>query len=91
MIVYIYVNLLVSVECSILCFDVFSARTRYYKSWIYHDLYIYSVAWSRYYTAKFNQLKVYIYIYISIFFGVNIKTNITNDGERELHELFATG
>ena len=29
-----------------------------------------------------------IYIYISIFFGVNIKTN---DGERELHELFATG
>lgn len=25
------------------------------------------------------------------FFGVNIKTNITNDGERELHELFATG
>lgn len=30
---------------------------------------------------------VYIYIFL-IVFGVNIKTN---DGERELHELFATG
>ena len=78
MIVYIYVNLLVSVECSILCFDVFSARTRYYKSWIYHDLYIYSVAWSRYYTAKFNQLKVYIYIYFYFFLELILKRTMVN-------------